>query len=83
MFRYATGRYIHVQLIGHARSLYVREIVAEVSSNPLPAPQAGGSLYRDILARHRADNSSRANSVGLCTLNQVDPYPIAYNLSNP
>jgi hypothetical protein len=23
------------------------------------------------------------NWVGLCTLNQVDPYPIAYNLSNP
>jgi hypothetical protein len=22
-------------------------------------------------------------AVGLCTLNQVDPYPIAYNLSNP
>jgi hypothetical protein len=22
-------------------------------------------------------------SVGLCRLNQVDPYPIAYNLSNP
>jgi hypothetical protein len=21
--------------------------------------------------------------VGRCTLNQVDPYPIAYNLSNP
>jgi hypothetical protein len=24
-----------------------------------------------------------ANAVGLCTLNQVYPYPITYNLSNP
>jgi hypothetical protein len=25
----------------------------------------------------------RSSAVGLCTLNQVDPYPIAYSLSNP
>jgi hypothetical protein len=25
----------------------------------------------------------RGFSGGLCTLNQVDPYPITYNLSNP
>jgi hypothetical protein len=30
------------------------------------------------LCRYREDRT-----VGLCTLNQVDPYPITYSLSNP
>ena len=32
-----------------------------------------------------ADGQGRSNArvVGLCTLNQVDPYPITYSLSNP
>jgi hypothetical protein len=29
------------------------------------------------------DIAGGGGAVGLCTLNQVDPYPIAYSLSNP
>ena len=30
-----------------------------------------------------AGDDASADAVGLCTLNQVDPYPITYSLSNP
>jgi hypothetical protein len=60
------------------------------------SPAAGGTAdvsgdaarldYR-VMAQHR-DASYRRDAgadaaVGLCRLNQVEPYPIAYNLSNP
>jgi hypothetical protein len=37
-----------------------------------------------ILAKKMRDKVELSHyMVGLCTLNQVDPYPITYNLSNP
>ena len=35
-----------------------------------------------MMAEYSAANRGVAE-VGRCTLNQVDPYPITYNLSNP
>jgi hypothetical protein len=35
------------------------------------------------LLERRDPNRSKVTAVGLCRLNQVDPYPIAYSLSNP
>jgi hypothetical protein len=41
-----------------------------------PAPPKGAPPSRMAAA-------AGAGAVGLCTLNQVDPYPITYSLSNP
>jgi hypothetical protein len=38
----------------------------------------GGGVEMDS-----ADHTEEGPEVGLCTLNQVDPWPIAYSLSNP
>jgi hypothetical protein len=38
---------------------------------------------RDKTKLEAALAKASSPAVGLCTLNQVDPYPIAYNLSNP
>jgi hypothetical protein len=40
--------------------------------------------YDFIKALNAEENdSAAAATVGLCTLNQVDPYPITFSLSNP
>jgi hypothetical protein len=35
------------------------------------------------LLERRDPNRSKVTAVGLCRLNQVDPYPRTYSLSNP
>jgi hypothetical protein len=40
-------------------------------------------LATRVVARSREEESAARDAVGRCRLNQVDPYPITYSLSNP
>jgi hypothetical protein len=43
----------------------------------------GVNLYAALAQGNTRSPVTNLNVVGLCTLNEVDPEPIAYNLSNP
>jgi hypothetical protein len=61
---------------------YNVELIGVKGSTDEPEMERADMMYEERIERVK-QHREKGNVVGLCALNQVDPLPITYSLSNP